>query len=135
MPPLAMKANILRERYEFHQRKQGPDEPLQAFVDEMCRLAESCNFGDQMESLVRDHIVFGLKDKDVCLSIIDQGGDPSINEIMSLCSVFDEVVPASGSQMYIKQEMYVKEESEQQQMAGNYRVEWKAGLSPHETKH
>lgn len=85
MPPFETEVNILLERYHFHHRKQKTNETLEEFPDEVCRLAESCEFGDQKEWLVRDHVLFGLEDKQICLEIVAQGGDPSIQEVIELC--------------------------------------------------
>lgn len=83
--------NILRERHTFYNRKQQIHETLDEFADEIRQLAESCQFGDLAGSLVRDRILFGLKDIQMCMTIVDQGGDPSLGEIMDLCRLaFDE---------------------------------------------
>ncbi|KAL3179152.1 hypothetical protein MRX96_038252 [Rhipicephalus microplus] len=50
------------ERAKFNSRKQESHESANAFVTELYRLAETCEYGDLKEELIRDRLVVGLAD-------------------------------------------------------------------------
>ncbi|XP_070390759.1 uncharacterized protein [Dermacentor albipictus] len=51
--------NEVHERYVFRTRTQAEGEPFEHFARDLRKLAQSCNFGDLSDSMVRDQIVFG----------------------------------------------------------------------------
>lgn len=82
--------NLLRERYHFHHRQQKLHETIEDFALELRRLASSCQFNELEESLVRDHLLFGLRDESFAIEIIDGGGDPSVEDVIQFCMVLDK---------------------------------------------
>ena len=50
------------ERFKFHSTFRKPGESVTAFVSELCSIAKSCNFGDMLETMLRDHIICGIND-------------------------------------------------------------------------
>lgn len=77
--------NVLQERYQFYHRKQKYHESFEDFAAEIRRLASACRFDSQEESLIRDHFLFGLKNKKISDQIMQNGGDPSVTDILELC--------------------------------------------------
>lgn len=77
--------NILQERSQFYHRKQQNHESIEQFATEISRLAASCRFEAQTESLIRDRVLFGLKSKKMTEQIIRNGGDPMLDEIIEFC--------------------------------------------------
>ncbi len=57
-PPAAM------QRYTFNRRMQKEGETIAEFVAELRRLSEHCKF-DSLEEMLRDRLMFGVKDKSV----------------------------------------------------------------------
>ena len=55
--------NETYESYTFFTRKQRDGEPIAAYINELKRLAGTCNFGTLNDRLVRDQIVCGISDK------------------------------------------------------------------------
>lgn len=55
------KTNIIYERARFNQRRQDANENVDDFIADLFRLAETCNFGDLREELIRDRIVVGVR--------------------------------------------------------------------------
>lgn len=53
------------ERFKFHGRFRKPDEIVAVFVAELRRLAEHCNFGATLETMIRDRLVCGINDEHV----------------------------------------------------------------------
>lgn len=77
--------NLLYERYQFFQRCQRSEESLLEYVEDVKRLAKSCAFDTLEESLVRDRVIFGIRDVELKEEIIENGGDPSLCEAVLLC--------------------------------------------------
>jgi len=55
--------NEVIERYQFWQLTPSPNEPIDAFVAVLRAKAKTCNFGDQIDLMIRDRIVFTCLDK------------------------------------------------------------------------
>ncbi|XP_074032150.1 uncharacterized protein [Leptinotarsa decemlineata] len=51
----------IAERYKFRQRKQEPSESIACYVAVPKKLSKNCNFGTNLETELRDQVVFGLK--------------------------------------------------------------------------
>uniref|UniRef100_A0A1Y1KPK9 Paraneoplastic antigen Ma-like C-terminal domain-containing protein n=1 Tax=Photinus pyralis TaxID=7054 RepID=A0A1Y1KPK9_PHOPY len=59
------KENETINRHMFHTRRQKDGESIDSFVTDLKKLAQSCNFGDVKDSLIRDIIVCGVIDHKV----------------------------------------------------------------------
>ncbi|CAL1678848.1 unnamed protein product [Lasius platythorax] len=53
----------IAENYRFHQRKQGEGESVQQFVAALHKLSINCNFGQYLQTALRNQLVFGLLSK------------------------------------------------------------------------
>jgi hypothetical protein len=56
------RKNIIYERYVFHTRQQQEEESIDSFVTDLRLKAQSCEFGELQESLIRDRLVVGIGD-------------------------------------------------------------------------
>lgn len=56
------KRNVIFERYKFNSRIQEVGETVDTFVTALYSLAESCEYGDIKDELIRDRIVIGIRD-------------------------------------------------------------------------
>ena len=54
--------SVIIERLKFHKRDRHPTESVAAYVSELCRLYGTCDFGDNLDSSLRDHLVYGIND-------------------------------------------------------------------------
>lgn len=55
------KKNVIYNRYIFHSRNQG-EESFDVFYIKISKLIENCNYKDLRDELLRDKIVFGIRD-------------------------------------------------------------------------
>ena len=80
------KKNETVERYKFFMRVQDTSEPLEQFVTDLKLLAASCNFGSLKESLVRDRIICGIRDKQLREELLK---DPNLDleRCLNVCRV------------------------------------------------
>ena len=58
-----VRRNIVFERARFNQRSQGENESVEKYITELYHLAETCEYGDLKEQLLRDRIVVGIRDR------------------------------------------------------------------------
>ena len=56
------KPSEIVERYKFHSRSRKPEESVSEYIAELRRLSEHCNFGNNLDSSLRDRIVCGIND-------------------------------------------------------------------------
>ena len=54
------KPLVIAERFHFNRRDQRAGESIAEYVAELRRMAATCDFGDQLESALRDRLVCGL---------------------------------------------------------------------------
>ena len=59
------KPSEIMERYKFHSRNRNEDEGIAAYVAELRKLTEHCNFGDTLPEMLRDRLVCGIKNKTI----------------------------------------------------------------------
>lgn len=80
--------NVVYARFQFQSRCQASSETFYQYLQDVRDLAKNCRFDNQEESLIRDRIIFGLKDIRLRDDIIRAGGDPSLEYIVQKCRRF-----------------------------------------------
>ena len=60
---LSPKPLIIAERFRFHKRNQATGECIKDYVATLRKLAEFCNFGDNLNDTLRDRFVCGLREE------------------------------------------------------------------------
>ena len=78
------KKNITFERYKFNARNQKDGEPCDQYVTELKTLAQSCDFKDLKEELIRDRIVIGLYDGVLRARLLRET-DLTLTKTISMC--------------------------------------------------
>ncbi len=63
------KQNIVYERAKFNQRVQRNGESAAAFIDDLYKLSENCNFGEKAHEHIRDRIAIGILDERLKLEL------------------------------------------------------------------
>ena len=57
-----VRRNIIFERARFNQRNQQDGETAEAYIMELYKLADNCNYGDRRDEMIRDRLVVGIRD-------------------------------------------------------------------------
>ncbi|KYN05529.1 hypothetical protein ALC62_03520 [Cyphomyrmex costatus] len=57
------KKNIVHETFKFFSRIQQEDEKFESFLRDIRKLSQTCDFGTMTNRMIRDKIVFGIRDK------------------------------------------------------------------------
>lgn len=79
--------NFLIERMKFRNRLQIEGEPADSFINDVFKLAESCDFKTFKNEAVRDQIVFGLKDDNLREKLI-LSDDKSMIAVINKIKIF-----------------------------------------------
>ncbi len=74
--------NVLYERFVFNTAKQKPGEPIDVFSMRLRRLAESCEFGQLQDELIRDRIVIGTTDETGRERLLRERPVPNLNKVI-----------------------------------------------------
>ena len=59
------RTNTIFERARFNRRVQRENEPVIDFIDDLYKLAQTCQFGELTNELIRDRIVVGIRNNDL----------------------------------------------------------------------
>lgn len=52
----------IMEQHKFNSRSQQEEETISEFLAALRKLAEFCNFGDTLDVMIRDRLVYGVRD-------------------------------------------------------------------------
>ncbi|XP_073835818.1 uncharacterized protein [Musca autumnalis] len=86
----APKQNATYERQIFRKMKQEPNERIELFAVRLRTQAERCNFGNQIESNIKDQITEACS-SDLLRRKILERGDDSLDEILKMARIIEAV--------------------------------------------
>lgn len=78
------RENSVYERYKFWSRDQKEGESIDQWVTDLRTRASTCNFGDQQELLLRDKMVFGVRDERIKERLLRET-DLTLGKALSIC--------------------------------------------------
>ena len=55
------KRNLIVERSQFNMRSRKRGESVSQYMAELRRLSQYCEYGDSLDSMLRDRLVCGIK--------------------------------------------------------------------------
>ena len=91
------KTNVTCERYRFFTRVQEPGEKVDHFVTALRSLAQTCDFQDIKDSLIRDRMILGVADQRLTKRLL-AAGDPDLTKALEICRS-EEVATAQRQRM------------------------------------
>ena len=62
------------QRFRFNTRSRKPGETVAQYVSELRALEEYCNFGDTLETMLRDRLVCGVNDEKIQNCLLSESG-------------------------------------------------------------
>ena len=80
------RSNIIFERARFNKRVQGKKESVLDFVEDLYKLADSCQFGSLKDELIRDRIVVGIRNANLSQRLMQDEKltlDKAVREVKS----------------------------------------------------
>ena len=76
--------NETYERYVFNRRDQESNEPVDAYVTALRKLAKTCNYGSLTDSLIRDRMVVGINDNSARKKLL-QTSKLTLGQCIDIC--------------------------------------------------
>lgn len=78
------EVNVTFERHNFFLREQKDNEPIDEYVTDLRDLSSTCDFGSLTDSLIKDRIVLGIKDRAVKDRLL-RTKDLDLNKALDIC--------------------------------------------------
>lgn len=78
------KKNEIYERYVFRTRQQAEGEPFEQFLRDLKIKVQSCGFSSMAESMLRDQVVYGIRDKKLRTKLLKET-DLTLETAVRLC--------------------------------------------------
>ena len=72
-----VRKNVIFERACFNRRVQKREESVEQYIAALHRLADTCNYGDLTEDLIRDRLVVGIRDTKLSSQLAALNGSQS----------------------------------------------------------
>ena len=79
------RTNTVFERYRFWECKLLEGEAIDQFIAELKTRARSCKFGDHHYSMIRDRIVFGVRDSRLKERLLRESSEFTLEKAASIC--------------------------------------------------
>ena len=77
--------SFMVERYKFNCRVRSPEDSITHYVAALRTLAEHCKFGDTLEELLRDRLIFGINNDHIRQRLLAEP-DPTYNKVLELAT-------------------------------------------------
>ena len=84
------------QRFHFNNRAQGPHESIAAYIAELRRLAQYCEFGTQLEDMLCDRLVIGVRDDVLRRKLMTQS-DTSFKKAQEIAIAHETAVRDAGT--------------------------------------
>jgi hypothetical protein len=81
----------ITEHYKFNMRVQHAGESASDFSIELQALAEHCQFGDFLDTALRDRFVVGLHSQEIKSKILNEGGNVKFEEVVKMAVNYEMV--------------------------------------------
>ena len=78
------RKNTVFEIYRFWEWKQQEGETIEQFITELKTHAKSCEFGEQHDSMIRDRIVFGVRDTRLKERLLRESSELTLEKAASI---------------------------------------------------
>ena len=81
--------NIIYERYFFNSATQRSENKIDQFVNELRKLASTCEYGTLSDELIRDRIVIGVSDSSMRARLLRES-DLTLNRAIDMCRASEQ---------------------------------------------
>ena len=95
-------SNIIVERHKFNTRNQREGETTEAYITDLKKLGNQCEYGNLKNDLIRDRIVYGIKIENIRRRMLKQA-DLTLDRAIQLCQI-DELTDERLKEMTAKAE-------------------------------
>lgn len=78
------KAGVIISRYKFYTHRRREDQAISSYVAELRHLAEPCDFGASLESMLRDFFVMGIQDSAILKKLLAEGDTLTLSRAIKI---------------------------------------------------
>ena len=86
------KRNPIAERFQFNMRNRKTGESVSQYMAELRRLSQYCEYGDSLDSVLRDHLVCGINHDRTQQRLLSEGGNLSLQKAMDISLSLESVI-------------------------------------------
>ena len=76
-------------RFKFYNRSRNPGESVSTFISEVRALACFYNFGNSLDSMIRDRLVCGINDEQIQKCLLSEGDTLTLTKAMTLAQAIE----------------------------------------------
>ncbi|KAK5641094.1 hypothetical protein RI129_009641 [Pyrocoelia pectoralis] len=102
--------NVTYERHVFFTRNKKSNESFDEYVTELRQLANTCDFGQLTDSLIRDRLILGIQDKEIKDRLLKEK-DLTLTKAAEICRI-EETTAVQLTQIITKNEARTNQEME-----------------------
>ena len=81
--------NVIYERYLFNSATQRSENKIDQFVNELRKLASTCEYGTLSDELIRDRIVIGISDSSMRAGLLRES-ELTLNRAIDMCRASEQ---------------------------------------------
>ena len=86
------KRNPIAERFQFNMRNRKTGESVSQYMAELRRLSQYCEYGDSLDSVLRDRLVCGINHDRTQQRLLSEGGNLSLQKAMDISLSLESVI-------------------------------------------
>ena len=86
------KRNPIAERFQFNMRNRKTGESVSQYMAELRRLSQYCEYGDSLDSVLRDRLVCGINHDCTQQRLLSEGGNLSLQKAMDISLSLESVI-------------------------------------------
>ena len=86
------KRNPIAERFQFNMRNRKMGESVSQYMAELRRLSQYCEYGDSLDSMLRDRLVCGINHDRTQQRLLSEGGNLSLQKAMDISLSLESVI-------------------------------------------
>ena len=105
-------ANPIFARYIFHQRNQADGETIESYVTQLKVLAKDCEFDTLEDQLVRDWLVFGVKNARIRERLLSEGATLTLARAVECSRAIETVQETQALMLNEQTQIPIKQEVE-----------------------
>lgn len=80
------KPSAIVQRSKFYNRTRKSEETVAAFLAELRKIAEFCDFGNKLDDMLRDRLVCGINDTSIQRKLLSEGDKLTLKDALKLAS-------------------------------------------------
>ena len=90
------RRNPVAERFKFNMRNRKADESVSAYVAELRRLSQYCEYGNSLDSMLRDRLVCGINHDRTQQRLLSEGATLTLQKALDISLSLESAIQQSA---------------------------------------